>query len=206
MESDYGTPKPKDMISSQEPEAQLVEVGNGFRVDTKELIKRIDGELVKIANEELMPYKFYLRHSAKIFVLPFIGFLVGIGGFFTSTVILQDDFVSFFIFLSSCATTISSMIRIIGTSEESGFLFDPIFKIYRARKIFRQVIEELRTEVLAGKTDIKTLKYAFPERVQSITSARKEAIRKMKQERDDAIQKIYQKRDEIIKKAKESDI
>jgi len=206
MESDYGQPKPKAIILSrepldQEPEAQLVEVGDGFRVDRNELVKRVDSQLILLANEQLLPYKLYLQQSARWFGLSISGTLGGIYG-----MILGTNLGSLLTCMLSFFTLVICVIVLLISFEEHGFFILPLCKMYRAKKLFRQVMEELRAEVLDGKTDIVKLRTIFPERAEFIIFQREEAIRKIKQERYDAIQKIYQKRDELIKKAKNSNI
>ena len=143
---------------------ELVSEGE-ILTDRRAMEKMIDGELLKIANEELLPYKAYLRYSAKIFGPILLVFLTGISGIIFSVICGSEAMT----LISGLLMIVSLLISIFTVSDQNhGFLVHPLYKLYRARKIFKQVMEELRYETMNGQIELKSLKTKFPEKVKEI--------------------------------------
>lgn len=139
--------------------------GGEILTDKKAMEKMIDGELLKIANEELLPYKAYLQHSAKIFGPFLLGILAGIGGIISGFYWASETLcaISFVVSVSSFVGGI-----ILCIEDPDCFFGLALCKMYRARKIFKRAMEELRLEAMNGQIELKSLKQKFPEKVKDI--------------------------------------
>ena len=163
-------------------QGELVSEGE-ILTDKKAMEKMIDGELLKIANEELMPYKAYLLYSAKISGPMLLIFLTSISGFIFGC-IYDGPVISF---ISSLLMIVSLLISIFTVSDQNhGFLVHPLYKLYRARKIFKQAMEELRHEAMNGQIELKLLKTKFPEKVKEIIFRKADEKHKFRRLLDEA--------------------
>ena len=163
---------------------ELVSEGE-ILTDRRAMEKMIDGELLKIANEELMPYKAYLLYSAKIFGPMLLIFLTSISGFIFGC-IYDGPVISFISSLLMIVSLLISIFTVTVLDQNHGFLVHPLYKLYRARKIFKQVMEELRYETMNGQIELKSLKTKFPEKVKEIIFRKTDEKHKFRRLLDEA--------------------
>jgi len=154
-------------LEPTEIQGKLVSTGT-FLVDKKEMEKMVDEELFKIANEALLPYKTYLQYSIKKFIPPFLGVLAGIGAIFSSRAFISNAEICAFFVVASSLTIVGLLIAICVEYDKHGFIFHPIYKLYLAKKIFKQAIKELQCEAMDNQIDLKLLKEKFIFKVQEI--------------------------------------
>ena len=152
-------------LESTEDHAELVSVGE-FLVDSKAMEKMVDGELLKIANEELAPYKLYLLYSAKVFGPMLFGILAGLSG----VIFLPEE--SIYNAISMGIFGVSAFISCSSCNLHEFFVI-PLYKIIRARKIFSQAMEELHYEAMNNQIELKFLKQKFPLKVREIVDRKK---------------------------------
>jgi len=188
-------------LEPTEIQGKLVSTGT-FLTDRQYLEKRADSELVKIANETLIPYRLYLQQFLKVHALPILGALTGFILMIIFAIQGCIDAVVWSLAAVMACEALMTVEREYGGNLDYPFSLSPILKMYRARKLFRQVMEELRTEILAGKADITKLKTIFPERVEMIINTRKEDLITRKKN----LEEIECERLSLIKKACETNI
>lgn len=164
LTSEWGGKMKDGELEPMEDRAELVSVGE-ILIDSKAMEKMVDGELLKIANENLMPYKIYLRYSMKVSGPMFFVALTGLG------ISLAFEGSGVYGVISGIISLLSCFV-IIFSFPLHGYIVHPIYKMIRAKKIFKQAMEELRYEVMNNQTELKSLKNAFPLKVQEIVDRR----------------------------------
>ncbi|MDE2001778.1 MAG: hypothetical protein KGI60_04425 [Patescibacteria group bacterium] len=178
-------------------DAQLKSRGE-ILVDRKAMERKIDDELAKIVNEQMIKFDAYLRSSAMKFTTLICSLLVaGVLLWFAPAVLCPIIFFGIFVTLCMLALFqgLADSVELVLSSCVD--IFRSLRKKRRARKLFAKISRGLRASVLMGRCDITSLRTKFHARLESRSDVASARLRKLVRHREDL-------RKQLIEQAKES--
>lgn len=192
--------KGKEILAEEEVRGELVESGQ-LRLDRQRADVKISRDLTYYFNQQLLPYKLYFRDSSRFFILPLCVDILSIWGI-SFSFSLEPAIPGLIIFLLSLITVAATSTLLFNTIERHGFFILPLCKLYRARKIFKQIMEELHSDAMNGKIEMNTLEKEFDSRIKRFMAQKKQ---EEKDRENRTLIEIEQSK-LLIKQAKESDL
>lgn len=174
------------------PQPEFVRQGE-FLTDKNAMEKTVNEELAKITDEQLLPYKMYLRDSGKNLSLSLGALIFCIGAmiFVMKTHSAIPDFLAVLIALFSSFGIIGFIALLVYLGFTDYFSIHPLYKLYRAKKTIQEITDALRFNAMTGKVEVKNLKQAFDLEIQNLN-------RKKEQEEEDRRKKFI-KMEEVSK-------
>ncbi len=149
------------------PQPEFVRQGE-FLTDKNAMERTVDEELAKITDEQLLPYKMYFRDSAKVCALHLAGYILSAVGIVAGINLGTTSSLGAIIFVTSIfGLVINIAVSILNFIENGNLSVRPLYKLYRAKKAFREITDALRFNAMTGKVEVKNLKQACEREIQN---------------------------------------
>ncbi len=187
----------KEARSYKNPEGELVGSGQ-ILVDMTKMSGKVHADLEKISNEHLLPYELYVKDSAKTLGFLLAGYAVTVSSTIWGIKGISNTETG------ACVASFGILLGLLNTgwlmyeAFDHQFLIGPLLKRSRAKKFFKQVSDELHSDAMNGKVDVKS----FYNLMTEFENKKEEAIKRMKDLREKE-EETYKERVEKLKRIEE---